>query len=852
MNNKLEGLPSIYYISIEESTQRREHMVKQFAEYGITNLNGLVYKRFDEYNFHLYGKYVNQLHHNSKGPVTSHLNAVKWWVENTNENYCFIIEDDISLETVKYWNFTWKEFFERLPKKWDVIQMSWIRPDNLEPTFRKRTETDWGACAYLIKREYAQKLVDTYIKDGYYHLEIPNRTILPIIENIMFTGLGTVYNFPLFTEDVYNVESTFNGTDSSIAQGQGECHLESHNYIVNWWKEKGQYLTIDKIMTTPHIYQEEQFGENWFSYPNLYKKVVNEFPAGSKFVEVGSWKGKSSAFMAVEIANSKKDIEFTCIDTWEGSVEHQGQKDLHQLYDVFIENMKPVEDYYKPVRLPSLEAVSQFEDRSLDFVFIDASHEYEDVKQDIYAWLPKVKYGGILAGHDYYIQGENYFPGVKQAVNESLTGFEASENCWIYYVKEPEKTPLDEFVLDTEDAQKNFNLGMWYEAQNHLAPALSYFLRASERTEDKTLIYESLIHGFFCYDRQGHREVSAKSMLHQALLVDPKRPEAYYLLSKYFEKHQDWMQSYMFANLGIQISEENICPLQTDVGYPGKYAMLFQKVISGWWWGKAQECREILEDLVSNYWDQMPEYYQNSVENNYSRLGKTKDSQNFIRYFKSFHNKIRFKFNGSENIETNYSQVYQDMFVLSMTNGKQDGTFLEIGGAQPYHNNNTALLESVYNWNGVTIELNDDYAKEYSEARPNVKLIHSDATKLNYTKLLKENFDSNIIDYLQLDIEPARNTFEVLLNIPFDEYKFAVITYEHDYYVDVTKSFRDKSRRYLKMLGYELIVNDISTDGVSTFEDWWVHPDLVDKDIIDKMKDVEDNIKKVDDYFLNK
>jgi SAM-dependent methyltransferase len=852
MSNKLDGMPSIYYISIEESQKRRDNLIEQFAEYGITNLNGLVYKRFEEYNFNIYGKYVDHLHHNSKGPVTSHLNAMKWWVENTDEDYCFIIEDDLSLETVPYWNFTWKEFYERLPEKWDVIQLCWVRPENAEPTFRKRVETDWGAWAYLIKREYAKKLVDTYIKHDGYHLEVPDRTILPIIENIMFTGMGIVYNYPLFVEDVYNVASTFTGTDPTIVHGQGDCHITSHEYIVNWWRKKGKDLTIDEIMTMQHIHEQEQFGENWFTYPNLYKQMVDKFPSGSKFVEVGSWKGKSSAYMAVEIANSRKDIEFTCIDTWEGSVEHQGDENLHQLYDVFIDNMKPLEEFYTPMRMASQDAVCQFDDASLDFVFIDASHEYEDVKEDIKAWIKKVKPGGILAGHDYYVNTQDFFPGVKQAVDECLDNFETSENCWIHEVGTPSKNSLNIFAMDTENALSNFNLGLWYKNQNHLAPALTYFLRASERTDDTDLAYESLINGFFCYDKQGHREVSAQSMLHQALIVNPKRPEAYYLLSKYFERHQDWMRSYMFANLGLQLSNFDCASLRSDVEYPGIYALKFQKVLTGWWWGKADECRETLRDLIDNHWDEMTDDYKQTVENNYSRLGMTKDSQAYIRYHSNNCNKLKFKFNNCENIETNYSQVYQDMFVLAVTNGKTNGTFLEIGGAEPFHNNNTALLEKNYHWTGVSVELNQDFVNQYRKERPSVTMIHSDATKLNYKKLLNENYDSDVIDYLQLDIEPAKNTFEVLLSIPFDDYKFKVITYEHDYYVDVTKTYRDKSRRYLQSMGYILLVNDISTDGVSTFEDWWVHPDYVENSIIEMMVKSDQNITKIDEYFLNK
>ena len=183
-----------------------------------------------------------------------------------------------------------------------------------------------------------------------------------------------------------------------------------------------------------HIYQNPEFGEDWFSYPELYKSMVEKFPSGSKFVEVGSWKGKSSAYMAVEIANSSKEIDFYCVDTWEGSVEHKNTNQLFMLYDIFLSNMKAVESYYTPLKMKSLDAASRFNDHSLDFVFIDASHEYEDVKADIIAWLPKIKPGGILAGHDYYIGEFDYFPGVKKAVNEEFSEFEVKYNCWIFQV----------------------------------------------------------------------------------------------------------------------------------------------------------------------------------------------------------------------------------------------------------------------------------------------------------------------------------------------------------------------------------------------------------------------------------
>ena len=424
---------AVNFVGIEESVERRENLVKQFSSYGIDNLIPHIFKRYHEYHHELTGEFVCDLHENSKGPVTSHVKSIKNWYDSTNEDYAFFCEDDLSLDPVYYWDFTWKEFFDNLPCDWECVQLTWIRPNNINIELRERMWDDWGAAAYIIKREYAKKIIDKYYIDGNkFNLEIKGTSLVPIVENILFSGIGKVYNIPIFVEDVENVKSTYFGKDPTEVNGQGEYHWDSHYWIMNWWKNKGQYIGLKNIIKKiPHIYQEEGFGEDWFSYPNLYKNMVDRSQSGSKFVEVGSWKGKSSAFMAVEIANSNKNIEFYCVDNWRGSIEHKNIEEAN-LYKTFVDNMKPLENYYKIIKKNSIDAAAQFEDNSLDFVFIDASHEYEDVKKDINAWLPKVKKNGILAGHDYYVDEYDYFPGVKKAVNECLDGVFTSERCFIY------------------------------------------------------------------------------------------------------------------------------------------------------------------------------------------------------------------------------------------------------------------------------------------------------------------------------------------------------------------------------------------------------------------------------------
>jgi predicted O-methyltransferase YrrM len=179
-----------------------------------------------------------------------------------------------------------------------------------------------------------------------------------------------------------------------------------------------------------HFCDDPMFEEHWFNFSELYKFVVEKYPSGSSFVEVGSWKGRSSAYMCVEIANSDKDIKFFCIDTWEGSNEHNADQ-RNNLYKKFMFNMKSVKNYFSAIKMTSVEASRLFPDQSLDFVFIDGSHEYTDVLTDINVWYPKVKPGGILAGDDYC----DGWPGVKRAVQESFDNFVVNGGCWAVFLK---------------------------------------------------------------------------------------------------------------------------------------------------------------------------------------------------------------------------------------------------------------------------------------------------------------------------------------------------------------------------------------------------------------------------------
>ena len=667
--NKLENFPSVYYVSLEESTDRQKNLERQFAEYGITP-TAIISKRFAESDDEITGKFLDQMNGGTTGCVVSHLKAIRKWYEETDEEYAFFCEDDLSLETVKYWDFTWEEFIETIPEGSCCVQLLVIRKDYETFDLRKRYWDDWAGTAYIITRDYAKVLVDNYcLGEKKFHLELPGtgNVLTPLLENVLFETLEDVcYTVPLFVEDTF-LNTTFSPEeDKEVVDNQKLGHYEARKNVLNYWKNKMKSFTIEK--------KEE----------------------------------------------------------------------------------------------PQNSTMNQIE------------------------------------------------------------------------------TLLTLYANDPENAENNFNLGVWYWNEGHTAPALSYFLRCSERAED-LLAYEALLWAHQCYEKQGTRDSTARTLLQHAINLLPTRPEAYFLLAKFHGKREQWTDAYSISHQGLTFLEKNLEPLKNSVGYMGEFALLYEKAVAGWWWGKGNETRKLLQDIKNNY--ELPEDYENSVQYLLMSYGVGNIPEDITKYNKTKHECLRFKFPGSNLIEKNYSQAYQDMFVLAILNGKRNGTYLEIGAQEPFTINNTALLETQFDWKGTSIEIREDLCKMFTEQRKN-QIICKDATKINYERLIDDMNVGTDLDYLQVDCEPSKTTFEILTAIPFEKYRFAVITYEHDHYVDITFSYREKSRRFLKSYGYELVVKDVSFDDEYTFEDWWIHPDLVNPDIVNQMKSVDTDVTNVVKYFF--
>ncbi len=201
--------------------------------------------------------------------------------------------------------------------------------------------------------------------------------------------------------------------------------------------------TFVRPVKKPNTFSDSVQG--WFDFSGLYSHLAFHAPQNATIVEVGSWLGKSVCYLAREAKNYDKAVAIYAVDTWRGTPGDAAHQSLinqaggpNALFEAFKTNIRAggVDDIITPLRMSSVEASARFENESLDMVFIDASHQYADVMDDLRAWYPKVKPGGIIAGHDYAPGHSESDVGVVRAVNEffAYKGIEArtAGRTWLH------------------------------------------------------------------------------------------------------------------------------------------------------------------------------------------------------------------------------------------------------------------------------------------------------------------------------------------------------------------------------------------------------------------------------------
>jgi hypothetical protein len=173
--------------------------------------------------------------------------------------------------------------------------------------------------------------------------------------------------------------------------------------------------------------------------PRRWHEVLKRLPSGPcHVVEVGVWRGQ----LCREVLRERRDAIMTLVDPWEAGKPGEpwyesgskmarcSQAEVDQVMAEALESIRFAIGRWTVLKATSVQAASLVLDGSVDLVFIDADHSYEGVKADIEAWLPKVKAGGWIGGHDYK---SPRFPGVERAVRERFDQVEHGANStWFW------------------------------------------------------------------------------------------------------------------------------------------------------------------------------------------------------------------------------------------------------------------------------------------------------------------------------------------------------------------------------------------------------------------------------------
>lgn len=251
MNEKLVGFPNCYVVTLEESQSRRDYMTFEMDHLGL-NYKFIQHKRLeDNPNLNVVGDHhlLNTL---TIGCASSHLNTIKWWYENTDEEIGAFFEDDVDFSTMQHWNFNFKDYIKKFGHLWDVLQLCVVHEGWPVMYPRHRNGWDHGLQCYIVKRHYAKRIIDFYFESDnvicfnkmpYVQKCEENKRYKPTTENIIY-GLGTVYIHPLFNHNVDFVYKTTIHQGNSV---QPHVAKKAYEYTKQWWENKGGTGTLDEL-----------------------------------------------------------------------------------------------------------------------------------------------------------------------------------------------------------------------------------------------------------------------------------------------------------------------------------------------------------------------------------------------------------------------------------------------------------------------------------------------------------------------------------------------------------------------------------------------------------------------------
>ena len=238
---KLKNFGPVYCINLDGQPERWQYMKSQFDYWEVKDYTrtSAYDGREDDLSDIIKGKYPENMSSGEVGCTTSHLKAMKHYLETSDSPYAIMMEDDCSLDLVKFWNFKWSDFYAYFPYDYDVVQLAIICTGDIHVRLHKRFVNDFSTACYVISRYHAEKLVRLHCRGDKYKLDQGVKP-RPVADDLIYNS-GNSFAIPLL---VYKFE-----LGSSIHPVHVDVyHKQNYEAQVNYWTQNGANIDIADYM----------------------------------------------------------------------------------------------------------------------------------------------------------------------------------------------------------------------------------------------------------------------------------------------------------------------------------------------------------------------------------------------------------------------------------------------------------------------------------------------------------------------------------------------------------------------------------------------------------------------------
>lgn len=266
--NKLSGIPKIYYFNRDNDCNNRKIIEDNFSKWNIKN-----YERIS-YSYKNYKKDINDKNLSLTDDELLYnvirLKTIIEWYDNTDDEYCILMDDNVNINLAEYWTFNWKFLMMCLPYNWDCVQLNVINNTSISMHLKPKDDEIYKSKCFMITRQFAKKVKNLHFFDGKYKLHINTRDY-GIQEyhygdiNFFLFELGVCYMFPIF--------NTWGNYDDDVEENASIS-------VEKWWKTQSKLFTVfDKF----HFYKPNDLKMKLF-LDDEYQNRASSKSLGAKFM----------------------------------------------------------------------------------------------------------------------------------------------------------------------------------------------------------------------------------------------------------------------------------------------------------------------------------------------------------------------------------------------------------------------------------------------------------------------------------------------------------------------------------------------------------------------------------------